>query len=611
MIHAFILVLIGLWAGMIGSPALAHVGRHPAHEDPFVLPVPVATTTRYGFDAVGNLQTVTYPVGPAATYAYDTRNRLLSVAWQGGGGSLARYGYTLGPAGNRLGLAETNNATARAYTWGYDSRYRLTNETISAIPAGTLAYTYDLVGNRLTRAVTGGVLTNQTLGFDSNDRLSAAGTLSDAAGNTRTNGGVVYLYDWANRITNASNPSVNVWYDGGGNRIKKTTASATNLYLVATVNPTGYPQAVEELTVSGGTTNVARRYTYGLDLISQIQGTNATISYYGYDGLGSVRFLVNNLGSISDTCTYDAYGTEVNSSGNTTNWYRYTGEQWDLDLGMYYLRARYLSPGYGRFWTMDSFEGNNQDPLSLHKYLYAADDPVNRIDPSGHESLPSLMTGFTIKAIGFRMLMGSAVGVWDANFRGYSQWEGLAYGAVGGAIGPLIPWQLGVTLTAYGIGEALEDGDYDSALFRGATAVIGAGSFRWAKSLPGGRLGNMNTQLQNTKIAAYLQMRGWKIRAGGGRGAEERIPPPGGGRNGETWVDITVEKNVGGTVRTLRIQTVDTLANGAPTPRELNAASRIRAAFPADKLILVPKADAGAKLPTLPLFRGPGDEEEQ
>lgn len=260
---------------------------------------------------------------------------------------------------------------------------------------------------------------------------------------------------------------------------------------------------------------------------------------------------------------------------------------------------------------MDTFEGSPSDPLSLHKYLYAHNNPVMNTDPSGHETLPSLMTGFTIRAIGFRMLIGSAVGVWDANFRGYSQWEGLAWGAVGGAVGPLIPWQLGVTLTAYGIGEALEDGDYDSALFRGATAVIGAGSFRWAKSLPGGRLGNMNTQLQNTKIAAYLQMRGWKIRAGGGRGAEERIPPPGGGRNGETWVDITVEKNVGGTVRTLRIQTVDTLANGAPTPRELNAASRIRAAFPADKLILVPKADAGAKLPTLPLFRGPGDEEEQ
>jgi RHS repeat-associated protein len=393
MVRALIVVLAWLWAGTLAPPGLAHVPRCPAKEAPLSARPAMADTTRYGFDAVDNLQTVTYPIGPAAMYAYDARNRLLSLAWQGAGGSLARYGYTLGPAGNRLGLAETNNGTARTYTWAYDTRYRLTNEAISATPAGTLAYAYDLVGNRLTRAVTGGVLTNQTLGFDSNDRLSGVGVQYDAAGNTTNDSARAYLYDWANRITNASNPSVSVWYDGDGNRIKKVAGGVTTLYLVATVNPTGYPQVVEELTVSGGATNVARRYTCGLDLISQIQGTNGALSYYGYDGLGSVRFLVNNSGSISDTYTYDAYGTEVNSTGSTTNWYRYTGEQCDPDLGMYYLRARYLSPGYGRFWTMDSFEGNNHAPLSLHKYLYAQADPVSRIDPSGHDGeISSLVT---------------------------------------------------------------------------------------------------------------------------------------------------------------------------------------------------------------------------
>jgi hypothetical protein len=62
----------------------------------------------------------------------------------------------------------------------------------------------------------------------------------------------------------------------------------------------------------------------------------------------------------------------------------------------------------------------------------------------------------------------------------------------------------------------------------------------------------------------------------------------------------------GVTVRTLRIQTVDTLANGAPTPRELSAASRIRAYRPGDRLLLVPKAEQGTS--PLPLFHG-GDEE--
>ncbi len=55
-------------------------------------------------------------------------------------------------------------------------------------------------------------------------------------------------------------------------------------------------------------------------------------------------------------------------------------------------RAAYLNPNTGRFQTMDTFEGNNQDPQSLHKYLYAADNPVNVIDPSGHENTSTLVT---------------------------------------------------------------------------------------------------------------------------------------------------------------------------------------------------------------------------
>src|SRR5271170_5493919 len=55
------------------------------------------------------------------------------------------------------------------------------------------------------------------------------------------------------------------------------------------------------------------------------------------------------------------------------------------DLGMYYNRARYYQPGTGRFWTMDPFDGNTDDPKSLHRYTYAAAVPVNSADPSGLE----------------------------------------------------------------------------------------------------------------------------------------------------------------------------------------------------------------------------------
>jgi hypothetical protein len=50
------------------------------------------------------------------------------------------------------------------------------------------------------------------------------------------------------------------------------------------------------------------------------------------------------------------------------------------------IRARDYSANTGRFLTLDTYEGNKQSPQSLHKYTYVADNPVNRIDPSGYMS---------------------------------------------------------------------------------------------------------------------------------------------------------------------------------------------------------------------------------
>jgi RHS repeat-associated protein len=75
------------------------------------------------------------------------------------------------------------------------------------------------------------------------------------------------------------------------------------------------------------------------------------------------------------------------------------GEQFDPELSLYYLRHRYMNPVTGRFMSRDPKDykplGPGQqlydaevqpiDPRKLHKYLYAAADPVNRIDPKGLE----------------------------------------------------------------------------------------------------------------------------------------------------------------------------------------------------------------------------------
>jgi RHS repeat-associated protein len=179
-------------------------------------------------------------------------------------------------------------------------------------------------------------------------------------------------------------------YDGDGNRVSETVAGITTNYLVADANLTGYAQVLDELQAGA----VTRTYSYGLDLVDgrqTISGTPTT-SFYGFDGHGSVRFLTSSTGPITDRYDYDAYGILISSSGTTPNNYLFAGEQFDPALGVYYNRARYYDQRIGRFWTMDTNEGKTEDPISLHKYLYAGDNPVDHLDPSGHQFFDALFS---------------------------------------------------------------------------------------------------------------------------------------------------------------------------------------------------------------------------
>src|ERR1700692_4811433 len=105
-----------------------------------------------------------------------------------------------------------------------------------------------------------------------------------------------------------------------------------------------------------------RGYTYGLQRVSENQFISGTWtpSFYGYDGFGSVRQLTNAAGVVTDTYEYDAFGNKINSTGTTPNNYLYRGEQYDSDLGFYYLRARYYNPLTGRLLSADPLAGEGQ-----------------------------------------------------------------------------------------------------------------------------------------------------------------------------------------------------------------------------------------------------------
>ena len=144
---------------------------------------------------------------------------------------------------------------------------------------------------------------------------------------------------------------------------------------------------MEESTVSGTNTNLTRRYLYGLSLISQTttnSGSTTTL-FFVTDGHGSARLLLDTSGTVSNAFAFDAYGTLVASNVTAQTEFLYNEERLDSTIASHYLRARYLNPNTGRFWTMDTSEGGQEQLPTLHKYAFGADNPVDNSDPSGND----------------------------------------------------------------------------------------------------------------------------------------------------------------------------------------------------------------------------------
>ena len=408
--------------------------------------------TTYDYNDVGSQSAITYPNNTQTTYTYDSLNRLTELVNQdlnvGGASSprlLSSYSYSLAPNGRRTGVTEirlesndTYSSTGITYT--YDKLNRLTREAAgSTIPEPNFNtnYTYDLVGNRISKASNDGKTTEIIdYSFNANDQLttetkSSAGSLACVTGYTYDpNGSLIsktvtpdpsalslqpaaysYTYNLKNRLASAlisrtENDQdldivTNYLYNQSGIRVKANstvtnhTTSAifdnNKTFLIDPNNHTGYAQVLEEYDNTSGTTPTVS-YTLGNDVISQ--ATAAGTDVLMYDGHGSTRLLTDSSATITDRMSYDAYGmmlrgNPTNLEPTTTN-LLYSGEQFDVDLQQQYLRARWYDQNDGRFNRLDPFFGFKHSPMSLNKYLYVNGDPVNNLDPSGKVTLTEL-----------------------------------------------------------------------------------------------------------------------------------------------------------------------------------------------------------------------------
>ena len=360
---------------------------------------PSSGVTRYGYDLDNNRTSAQLPDATREIREYDVRDRLIGIRQlRADDAVIGRYAYTLDPAGQRVAVEEDGGRRRR---YRYDPLHRLVEEDVAghAGADGATSYTYDAVGNRLAVA-TDAVTTHYT--YDANDQLHARDTTSydyDANGNVvrRSDGTDTrrFVYDSTNRLVGANDgtTSTQFRYDWAGNRVGAEQDGVATRYVVDAAAPLA--RVLDEVAHDG---SLSAHYVFGDGLVSQQRGT--TTSYYHQDGLGSTRALTDATGVVTDTYEFDAFGNQTESSGTTQNDFRFVGEQRDGSLGDYDLRARRYDPSTGRFTSLDPLLiGDVERPTSLHRYVYADGDPVNRTDPTGLFSLGELSIGISISGI--------------------------------------------------------------------------------------------------------------------------------------------------------------------------------------------------------------------
>jgi len=351
--------------------------------------------TAYTYDHVGNLESISYPNGVVTSYSYDSRNRLVLMEHSRNSVVLAQFHYQVNAIGDRVLVTHADGSFVE---YEYDNQHRLTREIHKDIFGSSffdLSYSYDEVGNITSTLDLAGILTEYR--YDSTDKLLSVGDTNysyDANGNQLSriddDGLTSYAFDFDNRLMTVDTPtdSVSYGYSPQGDRVQRIAADTTN-YLVDPINPTGVAQVLSDYDSTGAALS---EYIYGNQLLSQ---NRSGVNHFSHrDGSQNVRLLTDGGGNVTDTYAYQAFGQNLDQSGSTTNPYRFAGDRVDPSNGLLYLRARYYEPGVGRFISRDPFEGVLRDSMSLHRYLYANNNPVSYVDPTGLVPTTIVEVGF-------------------------------------------------------------------------------------------------------------------------------------------------------------------------------------------------------------------------
>ena len=351
----------------------------------------------FQYDGLGRRAQLARPNGTATTYTYDPASRLTSLMHSGPKGPIEALGYAYDLANNRT--ADTRNRTTHQYAYDpLDQLTQVQEQEHRARWKVEEAYTYDPVGNRLTgpeRQISQYDAANRltqdtthTYAYDANGNLIETRSLKNGRVTTNT-------YDAEDRLVRVVTPKAEVTfqYDPLGRRIEKrvirwhdedgdrepdedeegSARVIRYLYdqedILATFTDTGRELA---------------RYTHGPGIDEPLAEVRRhRTRFYHDDVLGSVIALTGPYGHPVRHYSFTAFGAPEDHRGDPQP-YRYTGREWDKEVGLYYYRGRYYDSRLGRF--------TQEDPIGLagglNLYAYVGNNPLNFSDPNGLLAAP-------------------------------------------------------------------------------------------------------------------------------------------------------------------------------------------------------------------------------
>jgi RHS repeat-associated protein len=352
----------------------------------------LAYSTSYGYDAMNRLTDVFEGQASAgvllAHYSYDALSERTGIAYggttaaAGGRAPVATSADAYTSAGQISQIVHTFNGSALTLGYTYNPDHQRTSVSASDasfLVSGLTAASHAYVPNTLNQY---GTVDATTYTYDTNANLTS-------------NGSWTYAYNTQNLLltATATGSTVSYDYDPQNLRRAKTVNGTATTYLSVGNQAVGDQGKGQEIAEYDGSGNLLRRYVYGLGLDEPLATIDAAgnHSYHFADGLGSVVALANASGQLTEKHGYSAFGLTSSTAGTA---FQFAGRRIDPETGLYYNRARYYSPALGRFLQTDPSGTNG----GINLYAYTANDPVNRIDPTGRA--PTWMSASSVNTFG-------------------------------------------------------------------------------------------------------------------------------------------------------------------------------------------------------------------